>query len=180
MASGGAVAREALAAAKEGRSRYLAEMVERQGDVSADDVSHGAQLGDAYCAEQLARSGRLVGESLAPLVNLLNPAMVVLAGALAHSGEIVLAAVREAIYRRSHPLVTCDLRIVRSQLAGSAELVGAAGVAADEIFAPSRAREWIAIGSPRRQPFFLNILAEARARKRKSPPPGHTPPIRPL
>jgi predicted NBD/HSP70 family sugar kinase len=180
MASGGAVAREALAAAKDGRSRYLAEMVERQGDVNAEDVSHGAQLGDAYCAEQLARSGRLVGEGLAPLVNLLNPAMVVLAGALAHSGEIVLAAVREAIYRRSHPLVTRDLRIVRSQLAGSAELVGAAALAADEIFASSRAREWIAIGSPRRQPSFLNMLAEARARKRKSPPPGHAPPIRPL
>jgi len=179
VASGGAVAREALASAKDGRSRYLAEMVERQGDVTANDVSHGAQLGDAFCAEQLARSGRLVGESLAPLVNLLNPAMVVLAGALAHSGEIVLAAVREAIYRRSHPLATRDLRIVRSQLAGSAELVGAAVLAADEIFAPSRAREWITNGTPRRQPSFLNFLADAKARKRRSPAPGNLPPFRP-
>ena len=40
--------------------------------------------------------------------------------------EIILAAVREAIYRRSHPLATRDLRIVRSELAGSAELIGAA------------------------------------------------------
>jgi predicted NBD/HSP70 family sugar kinase len=179
VASGAAVAREALAAAKDGRSRYLAEMLERQGDVTANDVGHGAQLGDAFCAEQLARSGRLFGESLAPLVNFLNPAMVVLAGALAHSGEIVLAAVREAIYRRSHPLVTRDLRIVRSQLAGSAELVGAASLAADEIFLPSRAREWITVGTPRRQPSFLKFLAEAKARKRKSPDPGHLPPFRP-
>ena len=41
--------------------------------VTANDVSHGAQLGDAFCAELLARSGRLIGESLAPLVNLMNP-----------------------------------------------------------------------------------------------------------
>ena len=74
VASGEAVAREALAAARDGRSRYLAEMIERQGEVTANDVSHGAQLGDAFCAELLARSGRLIGESLAPLVNLMNPA----------------------------------------------------------------------------------------------------------
>ena len=179
MASGEAVAREAQSAATDGRSRYLAEMIERNGAVSANDVSHGAQLGDAFCAELLARSGRLIGESLAPLVNLLNPAVVVLAGALAHSGEILLAAVREAIYRRSHPLATRDLRIVRSQLAGSAELVGAATLAVEEVFARVRAREWISVGSPRRQPSFEAFLAEARAQRRKVAPRMAVPPLRP-
>ena len=102
-----------------------------------------------------------------------------LAGALAHSGEIVLAAVREAIYRRSHPLVTRDLRIVRSELGGSAELVGAAGLAVEEIFAVPRLRDWITIGTPRRQPSFEAFLAEARARKRKSAPPSAQPPAKP-
>jgi predicted NBD/HSP70 family sugar kinase len=178
VASGDAVARDAFGAARDGRSRYLAEILEHQDEVTANDVSHGAQLGDAFCAELLARSGRLVGESLAPLVNLLNPAVVVLAGVLAHSGEIVLAAVREAIYRRSHPLVTRDLRIVRSQLAGSAELVGAATLAADQVFAPARAREWIAFGAPRRQPAFEAFLLEAKSRKRKTQPPVSSPPVK--
>lgn len=93
-----------------------------------------------------------------------------LAGAIAHSGEIVLAAVREAIYRRSHPLLTRDLTIVRSQLSGSAELVGAADLAIEEVFALPRARDWIALGTPRRQPSFETFLAEAKARKRKSAP----------
>ena len=179
IASGEAVAREALAAARDGRSRYLAEILERSSAVTANDVSHGAQLGDAFCAELLARSGRLIGESLAPLVNLMNPGTVVLAGALAHSGEIVLAAVREAIYRRSHPLATRDLRIVRSELGGSAELVGAAGLAVEEIFAIPRLRDWITVGAPRRQPSFEAFLAEARARKRKSAPPSARPPAKP-
>ncbi len=179
IASGEAVAREALAAARDGRSRYLAEILERSSAVTANDVSHGAQLGDAFCAELLARSGRLIGESLAPLVNLMNPGTVVLAGSLAHSGEIVLAAVREAIYRRSHPLATRDLRIVRSELGGSAELVGAAGLAVEEIFAIPRLRDWITIGAPRRQPSFERFLAEARARKRKSAPPSAQPPAKP-
>jgi predicted NBD/HSP70 family sugar kinase len=180
LASGKAIAREAAAAADDGRSRYLTETYERLGEVTANDVSHGAQLGDAFCGELLARSGRLIGESLAPLVNLTNPEMVVLAGALAHSGEIVLAAVREAIYRRSHPLVTRDLRIVRSELGGSAELVGAAAIAIEEVFAPSRARFWIPLGTPRREPSFETFLAEAKTRKRNSahsniPPPAGPP-----
>src|SRR5271166_2863587 len=173
VASGEAVGREAQSAARDGRSRYLTEMIERNGEVSANDVSHGAQLGDAFCAELLARSGRLIGESLAPLVNLLNPAVVVLAGALAHSGEILLAAVREAIYRRSHPLVTRDLRIVRSELAGSAELIGAAALALDDLFDLPRAREWMPLGTPRLQPSFVDFLAAAKAQRRRpqaSPP----------
>ncbi len=170
VASGDAVARDANAAAREGRSRYLAEMLERRGEVSADDVSHGAQLGDRFCAELLAHAGRLVGESLAPLVNLMNPAIVVLAGSLGHSGEILLAAVREAIYRSAHPLATRDLRIVRSELGGSAELVGAARLASEEIFATANAREWIPHGSPRHQPSFEAYLAKAKAVRRKATP----------
>ena len=174
VASAEAVEQAALIAATDGRSRRLAEALADHGEVTANDVSHGAQLGDAFCAELLSRSGRLIGESLAPIVNLMNPAVVVLAGPLAHSGEIVLAAVREAIYRRSHPLATRDLRIVRSQLAGSAELVGAASHAAGQVFAS--AGGWVALGSPRRDPALLAWLAEAKTRRRRSaatsPPPA--------
>jgi predicted NBD/HSP70 family sugar kinase len=178
VASAEAVERAALLAATDGRSRYLADVMARQGDVTANDVSHGAQLGDAFCAELLSRSGRLIGETLAPIVNLLNPAVVVLAGALAHSGEILLAAVREAIYRRSHPLATRDLRIVRSQLAGSAELVGAASHAAEQVFAS--VRDWVPVGSPRREPSFLAFLAEAKTGRRRSSATQSPTPTKPL
>lgn len=169
VASGHAVARDANAAARQGRSPYLSDMLDRLGAVGPNEVAHGAQLGDPFCAELLGRSGRLIGESLAPLVNLVNPAAVVLAGPLAFSSEILLASVRELIYRRSHPLATRDLRIVRSELGGSAELVGAACLASDEIFAADNAREWIPHGSPRLRPSFLAALAQARA-GRNGPP----------
>jgi predicted NBD/HSP70 family sugar kinase len=166
LASGDAVAREGAAAARDGRSRYLADMLALEDEVTADDVANGAQLGDAFCTELLSRCGRLIGESLVPLVNLLNPAIVVLGGALAQSGDTLLAAVRETIYRRSHPLVTRDLRIVRSRLGGSAALVGAAQFVVDEVFAPEMARDWIGVGSPRKRAGFLRLLEAARARGR--------------
>ena len=167
-ASGNAIARQAARAAQNGHSRYLAEMIERNGEISAADVSHGAQLGEALCAEILVRCGRLVGQSLAPMVNLLNPAVVVLGGAVAQSGDILLAAVREAVYRQSHPLVTRDLRIVRSQMADSAGLVGAAQMVCDELFAPPMIREWIGLGSPRRSPAFLAFLHAEKAHAREA------------
>jgi predicted NBD/HSP70 family sugar kinase len=166
MAGGDAIARSGLAAAQDGRSRYLADALARSGEVTAADVGHGAQLGDSFCAELMVRCGRLVGESLAPLVNLLNPSLVILGGDVSPSGDILLAAIREAIYRQSHPLVTRDLRIVRSQLGGSAGLVGAAQVAADELFAADMLQGWITLGTPRRLPDLTAVVHAARSRSR--------------
>jgi predicted NBD/HSP70 family sugar kinase len=143
--------------------------------VTATDVGHGAQLGDAFCAEFLARCGRLVGARLAPLVNLLNPAYVVLGGSVAESAEVLLASVREAIYRQSHPLATRDLRILNSQLGGTAALIGASSLVSDEIFSASLLQDWIRYGSPRRLPSFLATLEAFRAgarRARTSEPPA--------
>lgn len=170
MAGGDAIARSGRAAAQEGRSRYLADALARSGEVTAADVGHGAQLGDTFCAELMVRCGRLVGESLAPLVNLLNPSLVVLGGDVNSSGDILLAAIREAIYRQSHPLVTRDLRIVRSQLGGSSSLVGAAQVAADELFATELLQGWVTLGTPRRLPDLPALANTARSRARADAP----------
>jgi predicted NBD/HSP70 family sugar kinase len=168
MASGEALEEEGLLAAKAGQSRYLGEMLERNGEVTAVDVGHGAQLGDGYCAELLTRCGRLVGEALAPLANLLNPAVVILGGSVAQSGEILLAAVRQALYRQAHPLITRSLRIVRSQLGATAGLVGSAHVVLDEVFAPASAQEWVLHGSPRKEPAFVARMEAERTKSRQA------------
>jgi predicted NBD/HSP70 family sugar kinase len=175
IAGGDALARDGRIAAQEGVSRYLADMLVRNGEIAINDIGHGAQLGDAYCAEALARCGRLVGESLAPLVNLLNPAIVILGGGGALSGEILLASVREAVYRQSHPHATRDLRITCSQLGGAAALIGAARALLDEIFSPTNAAAWVGLGSPRLQPSFLQSLEERRVRRRSKTRPGSPP-----
>jgi len=166
LASGDAIAREGAAAAREGLSRYLVDILGSNGEVTATDVGHGAQLGDPFCAALLARCGRWVGESLAMLVNLLNPAIVVLGGSVAESAEILLASAREAIYRQAHPLATRDLRIVRSQMGASAALVGAARVVTEEVFSPPALQRWIAGGSPRRDPAFIAFVEVAKTRRR--------------
>jgi predicted NBD/HSP70 family sugar kinase len=158
-----AIVREGLLAASDGRSRHLANALAATGEITAADVGLAAQLGDPFSAELLARCGRLIGTTLAALTNSFNPSLVVLSGGIAHADDILLATIREAVYRRSHPLVTRDLRIVRSQMGNSAGLVGSALVVVEDLFSADSLGRWIAHGSPVRDPEFAGLVGRARA-----------------
>ncbi|MFN3764280.1 MAG: ROK family protein [Aliihoeflea sp.] len=163
LAGSDAIAAAGLQAAQDAESPFLQSVLARNGVVDESDVGHGAQFGDAYCIELLTRSGRLIGEALAPLANLLNPDVIALGGAMAHAGDTILAAVREAVYRQAHPLVTRNLKIVTSQMGGTSGLVGAAHVVTEEIFAPRFLQGWILNGSPLHHPEFADLLDLARS-----------------
>jgi predicted NBD/HSP70 family sugar kinase len=89
-----------------------------------------------------------VGSTLATLVSFYNPSLVVLGGGVVLAGDFVLAAVREAVYRRSLPLATRTLRIEFSSLGELAGLSGAVHLALDELFAPATLAEWLPRGTP--------------------------------
>jgi predicted NBD/HSP70 family sugar kinase len=170
LVGGDAIAREGAKAAADGRSPYLAEVLRRGDPIAAADVGLGAQFGDAFCAEFTSRCGRLVGAGLAPLVNVLNPALVVLGGSVAQSGDVLLAAVRESIYRLSNPQATRELRILRSQMGGTVGLMGAGRMVADALFERELLQDWIAQGSPRRLACVQAHIEASRAARRRSPP----------
>lgn len=150
-----AIAREGMIAAEDGRSPYLAQAWARQGELSVVDIGHAAQLGDLFCVDLLGRCGRLVGEALAPLTNLVNPALIVIGGVVSESGgDSLLAGIREAVYRQSHPMVSRDLQIIRSQMGASSGLVGAAQVVVEELFAPTILQGWVGQGTPLGHPDF--------------------------
>jgi predicted NBD/HSP70 family sugar kinase len=179
VAGADAIAREGMAAAEDGRSPYLAQTLARQGELSVVDIGHAAQLGDLFCVELLGRCGRMVGEALAPLTNLVNPALIVVGGVVAESGgDSLLAGIREAVYRQSHPMVTRDLQIVRSQMGASSGLVGAAQVVVEELFAPATLQGWIGLGSPLRHPEFQKRLERmmASVAVKAAPPAGRVAP----
>ena len=55
---------------------------------------------------------------LASVVNFFNPSLIVIGGGVANSPDLLLASIRETVYRRSLPLATRDLLIQRSSLGG--------------------------------------------------------------
>jgi glucokinase-like ROK family protein len=151
-AGGAALARDATTAAQEGTSAFLAARLAEHGPLHARDIADAAAAGDAVAISLLTRSGRLVGETLATLVNFFNPSTIIIGGRVTTTSDLVLAAVRQAVYRQSLPLATRDLHIAQSVNSAEIGLVGAAFMVVDELFdAPVLAR-WIGDGSPAGRP----------------------------
>jgi predicted NBD/HSP70 family sugar kinase len=175
MAGSDMILREGRHAAETGRSAYLADHLRRGGEITALDVAQAAQMGDEACAEILTTSGRLIGQVVATLTNTLNPEVIVLSGSIVQTNDIMLAAVREAVYGASHPLVTRDLRIIRSQMGSSAGLVGAARAATELLFAPAFLKDWVMQGSPLLHPGFTAFRVGLDV---APPPPASSPPPR--
>ncbi len=161
MAGSDMIQREGRVAAEFGRSPVLADLLRRGSEITPIEVSQAAQIGDPAAVAILSKSGHLIGQVVATLANALNPDIIVLSGTLAQTNDILLAGIREAVYGASHPLVTRDLRIIRSQMGSSAGLVGAARVASEAIFAPAFLKDWIIQGNPTLHPDFAAFRARA-------------------
>ena len=174
MAGSGMMKAQGAAVAASGASHQLTDILARTGDVNAIDVCQAAQMGDTASTEIVVQSGRLIGGVVATLANMLNPQLIVLAGSISQSNDILLASFREAVYGASHPLVTRDLRILRSQMSSSAALLGAANIAIEALFDPAFLKDWITFGAPTKHPKFVQSLTHAAAKAPTSvdrPPP---------
>ena len=147
-AGGGALGRIATEMATAGGNPWLTRALDRHGSVSAKDVADAARRGEPGSVELLQRSGRLVGSMLAGLVNFFNPSLIVIGGGVADSGDVLLAAIRETVYRRSLPLATRELAIQRSRLGTLAGITGAAAMVADQLFSRESLARWIDVGTP--------------------------------
>lgn len=137
MAAAPAIAREAEKCARNGDSSILAEVLEEKGELSAVDVAGAARRGDPCALTVIKRSGRLIGQTIATLVSVLNPSLIVIGGGVSHIGAGLLAEIRSAVYSRSLPLATRTLPIVMSELDETAGIVGASVMAAEGVLSVS-------------------------------------------
>jgi len=149
VAGGIAIGRDALAAAENGESKYLASRLKVKKNVDARDVIEGAKSGDKWCVDSINTVGRQVGKILATLVNFHNPSLVVIGGGMSAAGNPLLASIRETVFRRSLPLATRDLEIRIGENADTTGLIGAAEMVISELFSPTILKQWVLHGNPR-------------------------------
>lgn len=149
VAGGWALVRDGEAAAKDGRSPYLADVLENRGSLQPMDIAQGALAGDAICVASIVRSARTVASTLATLVNFYNPDMIVVGGSIAETGDLFLAELRQTVYRRSLPLATRDLRIVSASPDRDENVLGAMELAAKETFSRKSMQRWLHEGNAR-------------------------------
>ncbi|GAB3612900.1 ROK family transcriptional regulator [Humibacter ginsengisoli] len=146
-AGGWAMVRDAEQAIEDGNSGALATLHKRGDPITPEAISIAATDGDALAISLVQRSARLVGESIAALVNMFNPAVIVIGGAMSGAGEIFLAEVRQRVYELSLPLATRDLAVVSSVNDANEPLRGGAELAIEELFESTFPR-WFATGRP--------------------------------
>ncbi len=130
MAAAPAIVLQAERCAREGESPTLMAILQERGELSMKDVGEAARRGDHCALMVIRRSGRLIGQTLASAVNVLNPSLIVIGGGVSRIGHALLAEIRSAVYQRSLPLATRNLPIVLSELEDTAGVVGASVLAA--------------------------------------------------
>jgi glucokinase len=132
-ASGSALVRESRAAARAG-SLLAADLLERAGGhpdaITGPLITEAARDGDTFSLEQLTAIGRWLGEGIASLTAVLDPAVVVVGGGVSAADELLLGPARAAfgaqLTGRGHRPM---LEIRKARLGNRAGLIGAADLA---------------------------------------------------
>ncbi|MFC5068648.1 ROK family protein [Flaviflagellibacter deserti] len=132
MAAAPAIVEMAVEAAQSGRSPILAEKLKAKGRLEAIDVGAASRAGDAASDAIIARSGHLIGQMLAALVNFYNPSHVFVGGGVSGIGPMFLAAIRQSVSQRSLALSTRHLEITYAPLRNEEGLIGAGVLAMRE------------------------------------------------
>jgi glucokinase len=131
--SGSALVREARIAAS-GGSLLARGLLDRAGGdpekITGPLITEAARAGDPFAIEQLADLGKWLGEGIASLTAVLDPAVVVIGGGVSEAGELLLEPIRAAfasqLTGRGHRPM---LEIRRARLGNRAGLIGAADLA---------------------------------------------------
>ena len=142
------MARDAINAITDGKSKFLTLRKKTNKTVTAQDVIEGAKSGDKWCVDAINNVGSQVGRTLAMLVNFYNPSLIVIGGGVSTAGDQLLASIRETVFRRSLPLATRDLDIRLGSNLDSVGLKGAAEMVVSELFEPDFLKQWINSGRP--------------------------------
>ena len=131
--SGSALIRSARALARSMPDRGVRLLEFAGGDpegISGGMVTRAAAEGDPAARELLAGVGRWLGEGIADLANLLDPAAVVVGGGVCEAGDLLLEPARAAyLALLSGAAHRPKLRIVAAELGNGAGLIGAADLA---------------------------------------------------
>jgi len=97
-------------------------------DRSPTAIAAAARAGDPLAVEVVRDAGAQLGVAIASLLNLLNPAIVVLGGPLTGAAELFLDPIRETVRHRSLFRSVAEARIVTSELGDDAIAIGAATI----------------------------------------------------
>ena len=137
LASGTAIGKAALAAAQAKPASALGRAL-AAGETIDGRLAHAlAEQGDAAALEVFTGIGSLLGVGITSLVNIFNPELVVIGGAVAQAGDLLLEPARAVLRERGLQPQRDQARIVPALFGEDAGLIGAAALAQTELLPDS-------------------------------------------
>ena len=119
-------------------------------DLTLDEVIALVHDGDSGARRAIADAGRVLGRSVAAIVNAFNPELIIVGGALSAAGDVLLDPLREAVHRYAIPSAAEDVRITCGVLGDRAEVLGALELAARQSDVAAPAASTTPVTRPRR------------------------------
>jgi len=127
LASGTAVAQEAIRRISRGERSSLTEIVEGKiENITAEKVGVAARGGDFLALDIIAKAAVYLGVGMVNLVNIFNPEMIVVGGGMVKMGDLLLAPARQVVWERAFQVSAQAVRIIPAQLGDDAGVLGAA------------------------------------------------------
>jgi predicted NBD/HSP70 family sugar kinase len=102
------------------------EALERQVGTDLESLIKNASAGDPASISAIENAGTYMGIAVANLLNLMNPARVILGGALTQAGDLLLTPLIQAVEERALFSTVESSRVVLSQIGPQAVAKGAA------------------------------------------------------
>lgn len=134
-ASGPAIAARAVEGVEAGADSLLPDLVNnRLEDITAATVYEAVVLGDPYANDVMRETAKFLGAGVANMINILNPAMIVIAGGVTKAGDHLFIPLRAEARKRAFRSAMDACQIVSAQLTGTAGVIGAAAVFKKETF----------------------------------------------
>jgi glucokinase len=132
LASGTAIAREARLRLQAGQTSAMLALA--GGDpqrLTARLIGEAAQSGDPLALDLFQRAGFYIGLGLVNLLNLFNPAIIVVGGGVSQVGELLFEPMRQTVRARIDRLYWEECPIVPAALGDDAGLWGALAMVTD-------------------------------------------------
>jgi len=127
LASGTAIAREAIRRITQGEESSLSQMAGGKiENITAEKVGVAARGGDGLALEVISKAATYLGVGMVNLVNIFNPEMIIVGGGVAQMGDLLLEPARRVVKERAFQLSAQAVRIVPAQLGDNAGVLGAA------------------------------------------------------
>jgi predicted NBD/HSP70 family sugar kinase len=108
--------------------------------ISIEKITSAALQHDPLAVDVIRTAGEYLGISIANLLNLVNPELIILGGDLIEAGDIFMDAVRSTAFTRSISKAANEVTIISSDLKQNVISIGAATLVIYFAFLPTNIR----------------------------------------